>query len=585
MDGVVRASETSNASRLTYPRSQALVYRVRTPTIPRLLFVVVLSSVALGAPALDAQAPAGLAMTEQDARAWLGFLASDALQGREVFTEGYGMAATYVADHLASWGVKPLGDEGTFLQSVKQRAYKVTRRSSLTVNAGGRSQTFRHGDHVSFPLESGGSQKLEFSSFVLVAESRLAGATAADIARRQDLRGKLVVYLPEQAGSSLRRDAAGGDLDLPTVMVRRLGAAAVITFIPEPPPRRAARGAPTQSGEIQTSQLTTVARVDGPVAPSITADESVLDLIFSGGGEPFSALRARANKGEPLSTVSGPAVTVTFTVDNTFDVTSTQLTENVVGMVEGSDPLLKDTYVIFGAHLDHVGYARGSEAKGKVNNPIAQDRIWNGADDNGSGSVGLLGLARTFATGPRPRRSVVFVWHAGEEADLVGSRYMIAFPVVPLERVQAMFNIDMIGRNRDDKSSEQNTVYVIGADRISTDLHNALIETNRGLASPMALNFEFNDPADVESFYTRSDHYSYASTGIPVAFFFCGTHDDYHANSDSADRILYPKLLRVADLIYRVGFRVADRPENLERDRLGPRAGRDFSGPLPKPAR
>ena len=557
----------------------------RTRTIPRLLLAVVLSCVSVSAPVLDAQAPAGLAMTEQDARQWLSYLASDALQGREVFTEGYGMAATYVADHLASWGVKPLGDDGTFLQSVKQRTYKVTRRSSITVNAGGRSQTFRHGDHVSFPLESGGSQKLEFSSFVLVSESRLAGATAADIVRRQDLRGKLVVYLPEQAGSSLRRDAAAEDLDLPAVMVRRLGAAAVITFIPEPSPRRAARGASAPSAEVPTTQLTTVARVDRPVAPSITADESVLDFMFSGGGEPFSVLKARAGKGEPLPAAPGPAVSVTFTVDNEFDVTSTQLTENVVGMVEGSDPALKDTYVIFGAHLDHVGYARGSEAKGKVNTPIAEDRIWNGADDNGSGSVGLLGLARTFATGPRPRRSVLFVWHAGEETDLIGSRYMVSFPVVPLDRVQAMFNIDMIGRNRDNRSSEQNTVYVIGADRISTDLHNALIETNRALASPMTLNFEFNDPSDVESFYTRSDHYSYASTGIPVAFFFCGTHDDYHANSDTADRILYPKLVRVADLIYRVGFRVADLSQGLERDRLGPRAGRDFSGPLPAPGR
>ena len=553
---------------------------VRTRTTPHLLLAVVLSSVALSAPVLDAQAPT-LALSEQEARTWLTYLASDALQGREVFTEGYGMAATYVSDHLASWGVKPLGDEGTFLQSVKQRTYKVARRSSVTIRAGGRSQTFRHGDHVSFPLESGGSQKLEFSSFILVSESRLAGRTAADIAHRQDLRGKLVIYLPEQAGSSLRRDAAGEDLDLPTVMVRRLGAAAVITFIPEPPPRRTARGT-SDSGEVQTSQLTTVRRVDGPVAPSITADENVLDFMFSGGGEPFSALRARASQAEPLPATSGPAVTVTFSVDNTFDVTSTQLTENVVGMVEGSDPALKDTYVIFGAHLDHVGYARGTEAKGKVNNPIAEDRIWNGADDNGSGSVGLLGLARTFATGPRPRRSVVFVWHAGEETDLIGSRYMVSFPVVSLDRVQAMFNIDMIGRNRDNRSSEENTVYVIGADRISTDLHNALVETNRALARPMTLNFEFNDPADVESFYTRSDHYSYAAMGIPVAFFFCGTHDDYHANSDTADRILYPKLLRVADLIYRVGFRVADAPQGLERDRRGPRAGRDFSGPLTK---
>ena len=240
-----------------------------------------------GPSVLEAQAPAGLALTEQEARTWLTYLASDALQGREVFTEGYGMAAMYVADHLASWGVKPLGDEGTFLQSVKQRTYKVTRRSSVTIRAGGRSQTFRHGEHVSFPLESGGAQKLEFSSFILVSESRLAGRTAADISPVQDLRGKLVLYLPEQAESSLRRDAAGEDLDLPTVMVRRLGAAAVMTFIPEPPPRPTARGT-SDSGEVQTSQLTTVSRVDGPVAPSITATRTS-SISCSAVGESRSA--------------------------------------------------------------------------------------------------------------------------------------------------------------------------------------------------------------------------------------------------------------------------------------------------------
>ena len=194
-------------------------------TLPRLLLGVALALLTFNAPVLDAQAPAGLALTEQDARAWLGYLASDALQGREVFTEGYGMAATFVAGHLASWGLKPLGNDGTFLQIVRQRTYNVTRRSSVTVEAGGRSHTFAHGEHVSFPLESGGSRTLEFSGFVVLAESRRAGTTAADITRREDLGGKLVVYLPEQPGSSLRRDAAGEDLDLPTVMVRRLGAA------------------------------------------------------------------------------------------------------------------------------------------------------------------------------------------------------------------------------------------------------------------------------------------------------------------------------------------------------------------------
>jgi Zn-dependent M28 family amino/carboxypeptidase len=137
---------------------------------------------------------------------------------------------------------------------------------------------------------------------------------------------------------------------------------------------------------------------------------------------------------------------------------------------------------------------------------------------------------------------------------------MVSFPVVSLDRVQAMFNIDMIGRNRNNRSSEENTVYVIGADRISTDLHNALVDTNRALARPMRLNFEFNDPADVESFYTRSDHYSYASMGIPVAFFFCGTHDDYHANTDEVSKIQFEKMTRIVQLVYETGVRLAARP-------------------------
>ena len=139
--------------------------------------------------------------------------------------------------------------------------------------------------------------------------------------------------------------------------------------------------------------------------------------MFSGGGEPISALRARANQAAPLPATSGPAVNVTVNVDNTFDVISTQLTENVVGMVEGTDPALKDTYVFFGAHLDHVGYRRRGKPRGGQQPGADTDPIWNGADDDGSGSTALLGMAaKAFATGPKPRRSVVFVWHAGEEA-------------------------------------------------------------------------------------------------------------------------------------------------------------------------
>jgi Zn-dependent M28 family amino/carboxypeptidase len=159
---------------------------------------------------------------------------------------------------------------------------------------------------------------------------------------------------------------------------------------------------------------------------------------------------------------------------------------------------------------------------------------------------------------------------------------MADFPVVPLETIEAQFNIDMIGRNRDDNPSEASTVYVIGADRISTELHNVVVDANLGTREPLQLNYEYNDPRDPNSFYTRSDHYSYASKGIPIAFFFTGTHPDYHRPSDSVEKILFPKLQRIAQMVYEAGFAVANREKPLVRDNLGPRTGKGHNGKIVK---
>jgi len=321
------------------------------------------------------------------------------------------------------------------------------------------------------------------------------------------------------------------------------------------------------------------------VIPQITADEEVFNFLFSAAPAKFADVRAKAEAGQPLPAFPLSNVKVSVSIDNTFEVVSTELTKNVVGMVEGSDPKLKDTYVFFGAHLDHLGY-RQSAAAGRGGSAGAgagpADLIYNGADDDGSGSTALLTIAQAFATGPKPRRSVVFVWHAGEEAGLLGSQYMADFPVVPLEKVQAQFNIDMIGRNRDDDPAQANTVFVIGADRISTDLHNLVVETNAGLSKPLTLDFEYNDPADPNSFYTRSDHYSYAAKGIPIAFFFTGTHPDYHGPGDQVEKILFPKLVRIAQMVYQAGFAAANTDRTLVRDNLGPRTGRGWTGAIKK---
>ena len=181
------------------------------------------------------------------------------------------------------------------------------------------------------------------------------------------------------------------------------------------------------------------------------------------------------------------------------------------------------------------------------------DRIWNGADDDGSGTVAMMALAKAFAEGPKPKRSLIFVWHAGEERGLWGSRYFADYPTVPIDKIVAQLNIDMIGRNRDDKASEANTVYLVGSDRISTELHALNRAANAAMPKPLTLNYEFNDPADLEQLYYRSDHYSYAAKGIPIIFFTTGLHPDYHANTDEVSKIEFDKMTRITQMVYETG--------------------------------
>ena len=270
----------------------------------------------------------------------------------------------------------------------------------------------------------------------------------------------------------------------------------------------------------------------------------------------------------------------------------TQFTRNVIGIIEGADPKLKDTYVAFGAHYDHVGYAEAEVVKtdtgsrrmgrspGRITEGAIEDRIWNGADDDGSGTVSIMAIAKAFATGTKPRRSLLFVWHAGEEKGLLGSRHFADFPTVPIDKIVAQVNIDMIGRNDKNDPAKGNSVFVVGSDRISTELHNVSIDANASFGKPLDLDFAMNDPTDPEQIYYRSDHFSYAAKGIPIIFLYTGTHPDYHANTDSVEKILFDKMARIAQFAYEVGARVGNLDHAPVRDNKGPRVGKGSSGKL-----
>jgi hypothetical protein len=551
----------------------------------------------LGAQAATA-APAAPAFSEADARRWLTYLSSDLLQGRRVFTEGFGLAASYIAGELRAMGVEPLGDEGTYFQGIVRRGYRVAHNSTVTVTARGETRTFKHGEHVSFPAAVGGKQTLKFTGAEFVGYGLGAVAGSREVAAKGGAPGKLVLFI---AGTPQALTSGGNRVPRTlanvagraAALVGANGAAAAIGFsatpilppadapapaVP-PPPAPGGRGA-GRGAAPGAPNLTTTNDVTKVAPPALTADETFFDFVLGTSGGGLKAIRDLADKGEPLPALSLADVQISIDIDTRYDVLSTERTQNVVAIVRGSDPVLQSQYVMFGAHLDHVGFATGTQPRGRVNTPLDQDGIWNGADDDGSGTTALLLTVKALQNGPRPKRSVVFVWHAGEEEDLIGSLYMANHPVVPLDDIQAQFNIDMIGRNRDNDTGQADNVFVIGADRISTDLHNAIVEANAKAPKPMHLDYEYNDVNDTNSFYTRSDHYSYASRGVPVAFFFTGTHPDYHANTDTVDKILFPKLLRITELVYRSAWSVADRPDRLVRDNLGPRSGRGFSGTL-----
>lgn len=538
---------------------------------------------ALGGPA---------SIKSDDLKEWLSFIASDDTQGRALFSAGLGLAAAYISDHLRVWGVKPGGDHSSYLQTVRVLGVKSISRSTVTVKIGNDSRTFADADALIFPKNSGGKQRLtidrvEFAGYGL----ELPAARHADFAGR-DMAGAAVIWLGADGPKEV-------DAQKYRLLLQQRGRSAVeqmhaaASIGPETAAGRRG-GAPPAAGQGTTAagrgpaiapDFTTVERLDKLLPPAIRAKDAFFEFLFSRAPVKYDELKRKAQARDPLPTFRLDAVTLTFNVDTDYEVVRTQLTQNVIGIVEGSDPVLKKTYVAFGAHYDHVGYAEGelttgdnaprrARAPGRVTPGSVEDRIWNGADDDGSGTVGLMALARAFADGPRPKRSLLFVWHTGEETGRYGSLYFADYPTVPLDGIVAQLNIDMIGRNRDNDEAQANTLYLVGSDRISSELHAISRAANSALGRPMTLDYEFNDPSDAESLYTRSDHYSYASKGIPVIFFTTGLHPDYHANTDDVSRIEFDKMTRVVDYVYETAVRLANLDHVPVRDNQGARAGK-----------
>jgi len=230
--------------------------------------------------------------------------------------------------------------------------------------------------------------------------------------------------------------------------------------------------------------------------------------------------------------------------------------ENVAAIIKGSEK--PEEYIVISSHLDHVGMN-------------AEGEVFNGADDDGSGTVSILEIAEAFKTaadnGHGPKRSIIFLNVTGEEKGLLGSKYYTDYePLVPLANTVANLNIDMIGRIDPKREGDRNYIYLIGSDKLSTDLHNISEEVNKEFMN-VELDYTYNDENDPNRFYYRSDHYNFAKNNIPIIFYFNGTHADYHRISDTPDKINYDLMENRARLVFHTAWKLANREQRIVVDK------------------
>jgi Zn-dependent M28 family amino/carboxypeptidase len=513
-------------------------------------------------PAVSATAQRGVdTIAAAQLRDYLTFIASDEMEGRDTPSRGLDTTAKFLAMNLARWGFKPAGDNGTFFQRIELRRDRSD-QSQTKVEYNGRTLT----TGTDF-LPAGGSGTVS-GSLVFAGNGWFIKSKEIDAYKGVDPAGKIAVIFgtPNQSPRGIMRGEMGKqgeDYINANDYARQKGVVGLI-YIPDF--NYLANWQRTRQ-RIMERGSTVVAKFQTPTSaplPTIVISPEIANALFAGEKQSATGIfNASYGTTVPVPFVMSDSKKITLSLANN---TETVPTQNVVAVWEGSDPLLKPEYVALGAHYDHVGYGCM---------PAGNDTLCNGADDDGSGTTALLGMAEALSKSPtRPKRSVLFVWHCGEEKGLWGSRYFTEFPTVPLDKIVAQINIDMIGRSRKEGDTNSrnaeltgpNAIYLIGSTMMSTELGELVNAVNQSYLN-LTFDTKYDDPRDPNRFFFRSDHYNYARKGIPIIFFFDGTHEDYHRPGDTADKIDYEKMEKVTRTIYMTAWEVANRPARLKVDK------------------
>lgn len=486
-------------------------------------------------------------ISESDLRKHLTYIASDELGGRDTGSEGQKKAGEYIVKHLAEYGIKPIvkTESGEMTYYQRFNVYKNGWKESYVVINGKKKVFFNDFfpiGMVNIPLEK--TIETIFVGYGIKNDAR-------NDFKNKDIKGKAVVFLegsPENLSEHKIWEGNQG-LKKKQKIASELGAEYVfeISLAGSSEFKTLSAERKAVLSRFNRMALEKPKSEGASTLPSFVISKSMaIDMLG------INQKKLDLYIGEKTTKISTKKTSIKIKSERSADQIETA---NIMGFLEGTDK--KDEVIIVSAHYDHVGI----DDKGQ---------IYNGADDDGSGTCAILELAQAYAKakaeGNGPRRSILFLWVTGEEKGLLGSKYYTDHnPIIPLENTICDLNIDMIGRIDKKHEGNPNYVYLIGSDKLSSELHKISEKTNEETIK-FELDYEFNDPKDPNRFYYRSDHYNFAKNKIPVIFYFTGVHEDYHKPGDDVEKIMFPKYAKIVKLVFETSWELANMENKITVD-------------------
>lgn len=482
------------------------------------------------------------------AKKHLSILASDKFEGRETGKAGAEKAAKYIAKEFKKLHLKaPVN--GSYFQEVPlvETSFNV---SSFTVN----NMPLSPGKDFLFS-GSGADKSINATDLVFIGYG--IGADNYDDLKNTDIAGKVVMLInkgePFSNGLSVITKTESPS-DWTTSRFKRLqyvmSKKPALILAVSPDVSAAIQQYRPRAGRLSLKKESAAPGINAAVAAAVVnITPEVANLFLKNSGRTYDGLKAAIDySGQPKTEVLKSDIAISY-----GQVTRDLKSVNVLGYLEGSD--LKEEVLVFSAHYDHIGLTTDG----------GPDKVNNGADDDGSGTTGVLSIARAYVkakkAGHGPRRSILFLLVTGEEKGLLGSEWYSENPVFPLANTITDLNIDMIGRTGEEykgKADSANYCYLIGSDKLSTDLHK-ISENANAIYTKLTIDYKYNDPQDSERIYYRSDHYNFAKHGVPIVFYFNGVHEDYHKPGDEVSKINFDLLAKRAHLVFYTGWDLANR--------------------------